>query len=364
MRNHVSYGAAALALAAAGIVLAGCATPPSEASGSGAAAASDVLACMDSGESGIKDKSFNESSWNGFTKAESELGVEVKVAESKDTSQYLPNLQSLVRQDCDIIATMGYDMQDITVQEATANPDTHFMTIDDQPPGDLPNVKPILFNTADASYLAGYLAAGMTTTGKVGTYGGQLIPTVTLFMDGFADGVAKYNDDNATSVEVVGWDKAAQNGSATGDWNDTNLAKQLSSRMIDQGVDIIMPVAGGAGTGTLAAIRDANAAGKDVKAIWVDTDGYETVPEYKDLFLTSVMKRIDSGVFSVIQEQQDGGFSSDPYVGTLANDGVGLAPFHDFESAIPTDLQATLDELATQISDGTIVIDSPSIPKA
>lgn len=357
--HNTRWGVAIVATAILTSTLAGCGAPPTTSepvSGSG------FLACLSVGDGGIRDKSFNETAYRGLQRAESELGVETKVVEAKDPGSYLPNITSLVRQDCGLIGTISFAMEEATTATATDNPDSHFAIIDTVPEKTLANVKPVIFNTADASYLAGYLAAGMSKTGKVGTWGGMLIPPVTLFMDGFVDGVAKYNEVKGASVEVVGWDKAAQNGSATGDFVDQNKGKQFTSRMIDQDVDIIMPVGGGAGLGALAAVADANAGGKDIAVIWVDTDGYVSVPDHKSLMLTTVLKNVDNAFFDVIAAAQKDEFTPDPYIGTLDNGGVGLAPFHDFEERVPAELKAELDQLREDIIAGKITVESPSAP--
>ena len=109
------------------------------------------------------------------------------------------------------------------------------------------------FDTAQAAFLAGYLAAGYSKSGKVATYGGLKIPPVTIFMDGFADGVAYYNQQKSKNVQVLGWDKATQNGTFAESFTDQDKGKALSDTFVAQGADVIMPVAGGTGLGTAAA---------------------------------------------------------------------------------------------------------------
>ena len=151
-------------------------------------------------QGGIDDRSFNASAWAGLQAAEASQGIEVKYVTSKSESDYTPNVNSLVAEDCGIIVTVGFSLGDATATAAKANPDTEkFAIVDENPDGDpdtdgaqpIDNVKPLLFNTAEAAYLAGYLSAGMSQTGTVGTFGGIKLPTVAVFMDGFSDGVAK-----------------------------------------------------------------------------------------------------------------------------------------------------------------------------
>ncbi len=313
---------------------------------------------MVSDAGGIDDKSFNQSAWLGLQNAETDLGVQSKFVESKTDADYAPNINSLVQDTCGIIITVGFLMGDATAEAAKANPDENFAIVDNAPEKPIDNVKPLLFDTAQAAYLGGYLAAGMSTTGVVGTFGGIPIPPVTIFMDGFVQGVDKYNQDNGTTVKVLGWDFAKQNGTFTGDFDDQNKGKQVTQNFIDKGADIIFPVAGPVGLGAAAAAKDAG----NVRMIWVDSDGYETAPEYSDLFISSVLKEIGASTLAVTQETLDSQYSNTPYVGTLENGGVGLAPYHDFESQVPADLTSAIEALKQQIIDGSVVVESPASP--
>lgn len=346
-------------------LLAACAPAPTD-STSGDAAASDFLPCIVSDFGGFDDKSFNQSSYDGISAAADELGVEFKQAESTTEDQYAGNVSSMVDQGCNFILTVGFALANATRDAAQANPEVEFAIIDsalsndDFSPLALDNVKPVLYDTAQAAYLAGYLAAGTTKTGVVGTYGGLQFPSVTIFMDGFADGVAKYNEDKGTTVTVLGWDKAAQTGSFAGSFDDIAAGKTLSQGLIDQGADIILPVAGPLFQGTAQAITDS---GKDVAIIGVDSDLFETTPEFDALYLTSVMKQMTDATKQIIVDAAGGDFSAEAYVGTLENEGVLLAPLHDFESKVDPALMTEIDALKASIISGDIVVTSDSTPK-
>lgn len=357
------------AVALAGVValtLAACGDEPDDSAGpSGPAGTSDFKACMVSDSGGFDDKSFNESGFDGLTAAQDALGIETASAESQAESDFAPNIDNLVSEGCDIVVTVGFLLATATGDAAQANPDVEFAIVDSTAsdaegnPVELENVQPISFDTAQAAYLAGYLAAGMTETGKVATFGGIQIPSVAIFMDGFADGVARYNEVKGTSVELLGWDKAAQNGSFVGNFEDAAKGQSLTEEFIAQGADIILPVAGPVGSGSLTAAQDA---GGSVKVIWVDSDGAETNPDASAVILTSVLKGIGAAVEDVITAAEAGEFSNEPYVGTLENEGVALAPFHDFEDAVPADLAAEVDQLKADIIAGDIVVESPNAP--
>ncbi|NLI19180.1 MAG: BMP family ABC transporter substrate-binding protein [Actinomycetales bacterium] len=361
MKKKIFSGAiaitAALALAACGSAPEDGETTGGGATGAATGGASDFLACMVSDSGGFEDQSFNQTSGAGLDMAVEELGITEARAESTSDADYAPNVDSMVQQGCDITFGVGFLLADALSAAAASNPDVNFALIDSTFAEELPNAKPIVFNTAEAAYLAGYVAAGMTETGKVATFGGMQIPTVAIFMDGFADGVAKYNEDNGTAVEVLGWDKAAQNGAFTGDFENQDNGQRLTEQFIAQGADIIMPVAGPVGLGAAAAAEDAG-----VKIIWVDTDGYLST-SYGPIILTSVMKMMDVATFTTVQEAVEGNFTSEPYIGTLENDGVGLAPFHDFDSAVPQELKDAVEDLKAQIISGDIVVETTNAPQ-
>ena len=328
--------------AVAALALAACGSAPEEnaaaGSASGSAAAADFLGCMVTDSGGIDDRSFNASAWAGLNAAAESEGIEVKYVTSKSDSDYVPNVNSLVAGDCGIIVTVGFNLGDATTSAANANPDERFAIVDENPDGDpatkdvrepMDNVKPLLFNTAEAAYLGGYLAAGMSKTGTVGTFGGieSCRPSRSSWTAS-SDGVAKHNEDNGTNVKLLGWDKEKQNGTFVGSFVDQTGGKNTANNMIQQGADIILPVAGQTGLGAAAAAQESD--GK-VAIIWVDQDGYESAPQYKDVFLTTVEKGIATAVETATVETVDGQYTNTPFIGTLANDGVGLAPYHDFD---------------------------------
>nr|WP_307080282.1 BMP family ABC transporter substrate-binding protein [Arthrobacter pascens] len=347
---------------AAALLLSGCGAPPE--AGSPTATASDYTGCIVSDSGGFDDQSFNQSSYEGLKKAQAELGIKVNQVESKTNNDFEPNLRAMVAANCDLTLTVGFLLGDATEAQATANPNNHFAIIDYSYDPPLSNVKPIVYDTAPAAFLAGYLAAASTKTGTVATFGGMKIRTVTIFMDGYVDGVKYYNEQKGKDIKVLGWDKAAQDGSFTGDFVRQDVGKQLTQNFLDQGADIVMPVAGPVGAGAGAALMEAKAAGKDVKLIWVDSDGFLTAPEYKDIMLTSVMKLMGEAVEAVVKDDKDGKFTNTPYVGTLANDGVQLAPFHNFDSQVPVEVKSELEQIKKDIIDGKLKVESPVSPKA
>jgi basic membrane protein A len=309
---------------------------------------------------GIDDRSFNASSWQGMQDAKTaNSSIQIKYLQSTTQADYTPNINALVSQKCGIVVTVGFLMGDATQAAAKTNTTQKFAIVDYNYTPPLSNVKGLIFNTAQAGFLGGYLAAGMTKTGKVATFGGQKLPTVTIYMDGFADGVAYYNTKHSTNVQVLGWSESSQNGTFTGDFTDQSKGKSVTTAFIQQGADIIFPVAGNVGLGAAAAVQQN---GNGVHMLWVDTDGCVSAPNYCSLFISSVTKGIAVAVKKAVTDAAGGSFTGGDYIGTLANGGVGLAPFHDFQSQVPSSLQSELDQVKADIISGAITIASPSQP--
>ena len=340
------------------------ASPAPSASTSASGAAGDFKACMVSDSGGFDDRSFNQTSYKGMTDAASELGIQTGQVESTSTSDFARNIQSMVDANCKVVVTVGFLLSDDTLAAAKKNPDVDFAIVDNNDPEaykGVENLKPLIFNTAQSSFMAGYLAAGTSQTKKVGTFGGIKIPTVTIFMDGFAQGVEYYNSQKNADVQVLGWDTDKQDGQFVGDFEDQKGGQRTAENLISQGADIVLPVAGPAGIGALQA---AKASGGKVNAIWVDTDGCVSAEAYCANIVSSVYKGMDVAVADAIKASKDGSFSSDPYVGTLDNQGTGLAPFHEFETKVPAELKTELDQIKADIVSGSIKIESKSQPSS
>jgi basic membrane protein A len=357
-RRRVKALAAVLALA---MVAAACGDDDddTDAGGDGDSGGSDFTACQVTDTGGVDDSSFNQTAFKGVEDAGEELGFEPEYLESQTEADFAPNIQAFLDQGCGLIVTVGFLLGDATADAAEANPDQLFAIVDNdlfdaeaEADRNFDNVAELTFSTDEAAFLAGYVAAAMSETGTVGTYGGINIPTVNIFMKGFQLGVEQYNTDEGTDVQLIGWDNANPDGGLfTGDFEDEAKGRATTQTLLDQGADIIMPVAGPVGLGTIAAIE---AEGSDAKVIWVDTDGCVSVADSCDMFLTSVMKNMDVAVQDVALAAADDNFEGGTNLGTLENDGVGIAPFHDFDESVPQEVKDRVDELRQQIIDGEI----------
>ena len=315
-----------------------------------------LLVCQVTDVGGIDDKTFNATAWKGVEDFVDTYGGEPKFLESQQQTDYAVNINAFVEEDCDLIVTVGFLLGADTAIAAEANPDQKFAIIDfayfDEDGNKIPydNIVELNFATDQAAFLAGYVAAGTTQTGTVGTFGGIPIPPVTVFMDGFWYGVDYYNQENGTDVEVLGWDPATQEGLFTGNFESTDDGRALGESLMDEGADIIMPVAGPVGLGTAAAVQERG----NAFIIGVDTDMTVSAPEFADVILTSVLKNMDVAVFLTAESVVDGSYAGGIFVGTLENDGVGLAPFNELDSMVPDPVKEALPDLIAGIIAGDI----------
>jgi basic membrane protein A len=369
MKTNVKIAAAVFAVAALGLAGCGGSTTTAESSAAPAAsaaasapaasepAAAALKACQVTDVGGVDDKGFNQKAYKGVTDAADQLGVEAVVLESQAETDYAPNIQAFVDQGCNVIVTVGFLLGDATKEAANANPTIPFTIVDyAYADGDITanNVLGQVFNTDEAAFLAGYLAAGTTKTGKVGTFGGVNIPPVTIFMDGFYYGVQKYNADNGTNVEVLGWDPKTQKGLFTENFEKLDDGRTFAQNLVDEGADIVMPVAGPVGLGSAALATEL---GTDkLMIIGVDSDQFESDTANQAVYLTSVLKNMDVTTFNAIQAVADGTFAGGVTVGTLANGGVGLAPYHDMDSMVSPELKEQMTALQAGIIDGSVSV--------
>ncbi|MGO1838520.1 MAG: BMP family lipoprotein [Candidatus Microbacterium stercoravium] len=365
MKTITRSALAGIAAVSAGLLLAGCGTAPEESTAGGGddggsnEAASDFLPCIVSDFGGFDDKSFNQLSLEGVEQAADELGVKAKEVESNAETDYAPNLENLVAQGCNAIVSVGFALAPATIENANANPDIDFILIDDAADADFdgetdaPTIKPLLYDTAQAAFLAGYLSAGYSETGKVGTFGGQEFPTVTIFMDGFKQGVDYYNEEKGADVSVIGWD--GDTGTFTGGFEAGPEAKNAAQNIIDQGVDVLLPVGGPIYQSALQAIKESDS---EIALIGADADLYESDPSTAEYVLTSIMKNMHLSTYQAVMDSANGAFDPTPYIGTLENEGVAIADLHDFSDKVDADLLAEVDALKKSIIAGDVTVES------
>lgn len=368
-----------LAVAAAfGLLFTACGSSSKESSGTDAAAttaagsaataapdaATKIKACEVTDTGGIDDKGFNQIAFAGLQQAESKLGAEIVSLESASDADYAPNIQAMIDQKCDVIVTVGFLLDGASVEAAKANPNQQMGIVDsggmdnNGTPDDfaddkaIANLRSILFSVGEPSFVAGYIAAGMTKSGTVGTYGGINIPPVVAFMDGYLKGVNHYNEVHKTSVKVLGWD--GKDGSFAGNFQNLDDGKKLAQAQVDSGADIVFPVAGPVGLGSSALALELGP--EKLSIIGVDLDMYVSNEKEKSVYLTSVLKNIDVAVFDTIKGVADTGKVSAGYMGTFANGGVGIAPFHDFDGKVSAELKGEVEKLIADLTSGAMKI--------
>jgi len=315
------------------------------------AAEAKLKICNVNDMGGVDDKSFNATAWKGVLDAEEKYGVEGLFLESEQQTDYEKNINSLLAEgDCAIIIGVGYNISAAIKAAAEANPDQKFGIIDDAYDPILPNVAASVYNIDQATYLLGYLAASQTKTGIIGTYVGMLFPSTANFMDGFYNGMMKYNEVHGTSVKLIGWDPAAYTGLEVGNFSDVDKGKTITLGLLDEGADIIMPVAGPVGAGTLAAVKERGAL-----MVGVDTDWSVLYDADSEYVLGSALKRMDFWLLNTVGTLVDGTFAGNTFVGTLENEGVAIAVGVDFQDKIDPAILAEIEQLKADIIAGTIV---------
>jgi basic membrane protein A len=316
---------------------------------------------------GIDDKSFNALSWKGVQDATAQLGVEGKYLESKQQSDYQKNIQQFVGEGDQIVVTVGFLMGVDTAVAAKANPNTDFAIVDYTYPDcfgtavegkdcgsatAIPNVEGTFFQTDQAAFLAGYLAAGMTKTGKVGTFGGINIPPVTIYEKGFEAGIKYYNTKHNTKVALLGWSTAKNDGLFTNNFTSTDDGHKFAQNLQQEGADIILPVAGSVGVGSAAYCQES----KTCLIIGVDQDWFVSDPAHQSIELVSILKKVDVAVFDAIKGVKDGTFKGGNVTFDLKNSGVDLSPYHNFDSQVPQTLKDEITQAKQDLISGAVTV--------
>lgn len=334
-----------LSIIAASTLVAGVAVAPA----AQAATKQKVCVALDTG--GINDKSFNQTSYAGALAAKTKgYASSVEYLPAKSPADYVPNLKSFVDKKCTLIIGVGYTLSDAIKTSAAANPGIKYAIVDDA--SGAANVKGITFKTDENSFLIGYLAAGMSKTGKVATYGGIALPTVTIFMEGFARGVEYYNDVKSKNVQVLGWNTATKTGTFLGSFVDSTRALATSVAFEQQGADVIFPVSGG-----MQEVTAGNSLkSKKSNVIWVDAAVMATGAKFASVTPVSALKGLNEGVLATVKEAFDGKFTNTKYVGTLKNKGVGYLITPAWSKKIPASLLNEVKDLGADIAGGWVPV--------
>ncbi len=288
---------------------------------------------------GLGDKSFNDSAWAGVQMAMQKYGITANVIQSYEQADYVPNLTAAA-QVADVVVAVGFMMQDAVTKVAPQFPNVKFITIDFSV--DAPNVESFLFSENQGAYLAGYLAAAMSKTGKVGFVGGIPIPPVERYQYGYEAGIQTYNVLNGANVQIL--------SGYVGSFDDPAAGKAMTNSQFSEGADIVFAAAGLSGLGTIEAAKDA---GPGHFAIGVDQDQDYLAPGY---VLTSAMKRVDVAVFDGIQSVINGTFKAGTVTLTLKDDGVGISPMTYTKQLVPASVMHQISVLKQDVASGKIIV--------
>lgn len=291
----------------------------------------------------IDDRSFNQSAYEGVLAAAKALNVEEKYIETQDPNDYANNIETLAGQDCQIIVTVGFALGDATLKAAAKYPDIHFIGVDQFQGAEVKNVTGLIFPEAKAGFLAGVLAARLSKSGTIGAVlGTDQVPPVVAFKEGYEAG-AKYAKPDIKLISTYhpgGLDKA---------FVDPEWGAATAKQALDQGADVIFGAGGKTGNGALEEIAKAATAGKEVYCIGVDTDQWETVPAAHSCLVSSAMKLITDGVIKISAMAAEGKAPAGNFIGD-----VGLASFHDFDSKVPAELKAELEQIKADLLAGKL----------
>ncbi|MFO7730725.1 MAG: BMP family ABC transporter substrate-binding protein [Spirochaetia bacterium] len=313
--------------------------------------AEPFMASMATDVGGLGDKSFNDGAYQGLQLAEEQLdNVDIKVIESKQQTDYIPNLTGLAEDGSDIVFAVGFLMEE-AVKEAAANmPDTYFAGIDIGAGEDDPdNFQGILYKEEQAGYLAGIVAGLMTKEyagnsdklndeNVVGVVLGMLVPAVEKYEVGFIQGVKSVNPDGKV-LSVT-----------TGSFTDQGKGKEAALAMIEQDADIIFHAAGLTGLGAIQAAKE-----EGVMAIGVDVDQNNVAP---DTVLTSAEKKIPQSVFLAVESVYNDNFEAGTMVYGLEQDAVGISDFHDFDDIVPQEVKDAVEQAKEDILSGEVTIET------
>ena len=300
-------------------------------------ASSDIKIGMVADLGGINDESFNQSAWEGLQQAEKDFGIEIKVIESKQASEYIPNMESLLDEDVDMVIGVGYTMKEDIQKQAENYPDKQFVLIDETYDTIPENVTPILFRENEAAYLTGLIAGKMTKTNNVGFIGGIQTPVVSRFEYGYKAGVKEANDKTNVNVQYAGT------------FSDAAKGKSIANQMYGNGSDIILSAAGGTGLGAIESAKEQNK-----YAIGVDRDQSDLAPEN---VLTSALKKVNVGVYDTVKEFVEGKLKGgQEKVYGLKEDGVGIP--ETTKNLVPQDIIDYVNEMIEKIKNDEIKVPS------
>lgn len=301
----------------------------------------------------LDDRNFNQYSWEGALRGAETIGApEPQAVITTDSSDYASNIQSFVDQEYDIVVTVGFALGEATLAAATENPEVHFIGVDQFQGNDpLPNYESVIFNEAQAGYLAGIVAASISESGEIAAIGGSgTIPPVVNYARGYENGAKSVNPDITVHIKYVSDDLSVA-------FNDPTTGKSFTDQFRQQNadVDVIFQVAGKTGNGVLQSVEEAG-----IYGIGVDVDQWASTPDSAECIVTSAEKKLTLAVSDGIVTFAGGSPRQSNVFYGADNDGIGLSPFYQFADLIDSDTQSAIDDAFDRMADGSLDPCQPS----
>jgi len=303
-----------------------------------AAHAADIKPAVIYDMGGKNDKSFNEAAYSGAEKFKKDTGIEYREFEIQNDAQREQAMRRFAQDGNSPIVAIGFSQAAALEKVAKEFPDVKFGIVDMVV--DLPNVRSIVFNEHEGSYLVGVMAALASKTGKVGFIGGMDIPLIRKFACGYKGGVLATKADAEVFENMTGTTPEA--------WNDPVKGGELAKSQFDRGADVVYHAAGGTGVGVLQAAADADKLG-----IGVDSNQNGMQPGH---VLTSMLKRVDVAVYSAFMDAKDDKWTNGFNVLGLAQDGVGYAMDDNNASLVSDDMKAAVEKAKADIISGAVTV--------
>ncbi|MHC1708144.1 MAG: BMP family ABC transporter substrate-binding protein [Bacteroidales bacterium] len=301
-----------------------------------------------SGLGGFEDHSFNQSAINGFTRAYQDFNLITETKESLTMEDLSANIKYFGDRGFDLVITLGFYLAEPVQTGAATYPDMDFLIIDYVYPSIPDNVICATYAVDEASFPIGVLAAYWSWAKDpmhpvAGFIAGPDTNIMKPFAAAYINGIKYFNDHYHTDVDYAGYYASSFSDSVQG-------AQLAESIIANNSVDVIYPFAGKTGNGSLAKVKE-----KGKWAIGVDVDQYYSMPQVKDILLTSGLKKIDNTVYDIISKYINGTFEGGKsFLYNLDNDGVGLAPYHDYETQIPDSIKVLITDVMQGIKEGSI----------
>ena len=292
----------------------------------------------------LSDKSFNATSWQGVLDAQNDRGMCVKgnYIESNQPTDYQKNMSTFADQGYDMVVAVGFLMSDDSIAFAKSHPNIKVALVDpsgsETPPS---NWVGLQFREDQAGFIAGALAGLYTKTNTVGGVYGLSVPAVVRYRKGFEAG-AKYTNPKVTTLGVY------QPAGPTA-FNDPDWGKARGIEQIGQGADVVFGAGGNTGNGALLA-----AVQKNVTCVGVDVDQYNTVTDAQPCLITSAEKKLAVAVKLAISNVVKGNFTPGFETFDAANGGVGIAPYHNYDSKVTADMKAKIADIEKQLASGSL----------